>query len=92
MIYFWEECRELAVMNYLIMDFRHFLNKEFTMKEAQDYFDLKGRHLDRVLTLYKQRYLSRKKLNKIKFSYKLTKKYAVLYNKLKTSLKGPISQ
>lgn len=68
------------------MDFKYFLNKEFTMKEAQIHFGFKGRYLNRVLTLYKQDYIYRKKINKIKFSYKLTEKYIKLYNKLNNEL------
>lgn len=62
------------------------------MKDAQRYFNLKGRHLSRVFTLYNQGYLSRKKINQVKFIYKLTKKYANLYNKMKPILKIPIYQ
>lgn len=69
------------------MDFGYFLNKEFTMKEAQNYFRFKGRHLNRVLTLCKQNYLSRRKINKVKFSYRLTDKYTKIYNKLNNELK-----
>ncbi len=69
------------------MDFGYFLNKEFTMKEAQSYFGFKGRHLNRVLTLLKQGYLSRRKINQVKFSYRLTGKYNKLYNKLNNELK-----
>lgn len=69
------------------MDFGYFLNKEFTMKEAQGYFGFKGRHLNRVLTLLKQGYLSRRKINQVKFSYRLTDKYNKLYNKLNNELK-----
>lgn len=74
------------------MDFGYFLNKEFTMKEAQTYFNFKGRYLNRVLTLYKDGYLSRKKMNKKGFKYKLTDKYLFLYNKLSSTLNIPISQ
>lgn len=72
--------------------FSHFLNKEFTMKQAQEYFKFKGRYLDRVLSLYKQGYLSRRKINEAKFAYKLTKKYLELFNKLNSNLQNPIHQ
>ena len=38
--------------------------------------------LDRVLTLLKKGYISKNKINKIKYSYKLTPKYLEAYNKL----------
>ncbi|MBI5148116.1 hypothetical protein HZA33_00370 [Candidatus Pacearchaeota archaeon] len=65
------------------LDFKYFLNKEFTMKQAQRYFGFEGRHLNRVLTLYKKGYIFRRKLNKVKFVYKLTDSYINLYNKFK---------
>ena len=74
------------------LDFRHFINKKFTMKEAQIYFGFKGRHIDRVLTLYKNGYISRKKIGKKKLEYKLTNKYLILYNKLSSTLNNPIYQ
>lgn len=63
------------------VSFSHFLNKEFTMKEAQNYFGFSGRHVNRVLTLYKQRYISRRLKNGI-FYYRLSKKYSNLHAKL----------
>ena len=63
------------------MDFGYFIRKKFTMKEAQDYFNFKGRKLDRVLTLCKKGYISRKKINRVKYIYKLTDKYTELYKK-----------
>jgi len=65
------------------LDFKYFLNKRFTMKEAQNYFGFKGRYLSRILTFYKKGYISRKRLNKNKFIYKLTPKYKKLFEKLK---------
>lgn len=73
------------------LDFKYFINKEFTMKEAQTYFGFKGRHINRILTFYKEGYISRKKIGKNKFKYKLTDKYLALYNKLNFSLNDPIS-
>jgi len=64
------------------MDFKYFLNKEFTMKEAQIHFRFKSRNLNRVATLCQQGYLSIRKINQVKFLYKLTDKYLKLYNKL----------
>lgn len=64
------------------LDFNYFLNKRFSMKEAQMHFNFKGKNVNRVLTLYKQGHLSRKNVNKTKFIYKPTKKYLKLYNKL----------
>lgn len=64
------------------LDFKYFINKKFSMKEAQNYFNLKGRYLNRVLTLYDQGYIERKNLNKVKFEYVLTKKYLNLYNRI----------
>ncbi len=72
------------------MECAPFLNKEFTMKDAQDHFKFKGRHVDRVLSLYKQGYLSRRKINKIKHVYKTTEKYVQLYEKLNRSLSSPL--
>ncbi|GEM_PF-4289877 len=69
------------------MDFGYFLNKEFTMKDAQKHFGFNGRNLNRVLTLWKNGYLSRRKLNQLKFSYKLTDKYNRLHKKLDNELK-----
>jgi len=66
------------------LDFEKFIGGEFTMKEAQNLFGFKGRHLSRILTLMSKGYISRRKLNQVKFAYKLTKKYHSLYNKLKT--------
>lgn len=68
------------------MDFKYFLNKEFTMKEAQNYFGFKGRYLNRVLTLYHQGYISRKRMNNRDYLYRLTNKYIQLYNKLKSNI------
>jgi len=74
------------------LDFGYFMNKKFTMKDAQIYFKFRGRKLDRVLTLYKSGYISRKKIDNKKFEYKLTKKYLSLYNKLNSTLNNPIYQ
>jgi hypothetical protein len=74
------------------LDFKYFINKEFTMKEAQTYFGFKGRHVNRVLTLYKEGYISRKKISKNKFKYKLTDRYLALYNKLKSTSDNPTFQ
>jgi methyl coenzyme M reductase subunit D len=68
------------------LEFEYFLNKRFTLKEAQNYFGFKGRHVDRVLTFYKNGYLNRKKVNEVKFSYSLTNKYKKLHNKLKNEI------
>ncbi len=59
------------------------------MKEAQIYFGFSGRKVDRVLTLYKQKYLSRRKMNNTKFLYKLNNKYRLTYDKLKPILNNP---
>lgn len=69
-----------------------FMDKEFTMKQAQEYFNFSGRHIDRVLSLLKQRYISRRKINNIKFSYKLNNKYRLTYNKLKLISNNPNDQ
>jgi len=69
------------------LDFKPFISKKFTMKEAQDLFDLKGRKLDRVLTLKKLGYIKRKEIKKNRFKYELTKKYLNLYNKLISEMK-----
>ncbi len=74
------------------LDFKKFINQEFTMKEAQTIFNLSGRHLNRVLTLWKKGYISRRKINEVKFIYKLTNKYLALYSKLKSISNNPISQ
>jgi len=63
------------------LDFTEFIDKEFTMKQVQTYLGFSGRHLGRVLTLYNQGYLSRKKVNKRDFIYWLTEKYLNLYKK-----------
>ncbi|MBS3163666.1 hypothetical protein J4427_03175, partial [Candidatus Woesearchaeota archaeon] len=64
------------------MDFSIFINKEFTMKQAQSCFNLSGRHVNRLLTLWKNGYTT-KKLIKNKHIWKLNKNYINLYNKLK---------
>jgi len=69
------------------LDFKYFIGREFTMKEAQNHFGFKGRHLSRILTFYKKGYLSRKHINKVKFSYVVTEKYKNLINKLEDQLK-----
>lgn len=74
------------------LDFEKFINKEFTMKQAQEFFNFSGRYLNRVLTLYRKGYVSRRKLNKTKFVYRLTENYLNLYDKLKTALNSPITQ
>ena len=71
------------------LDFKYFLNKPFTMKEAQNHFKFKGRHLDRVLTLYKQSYLSRRKIDNKRFIYRLTKKYSEVYGILNSYQNNP---
>ena len=63
--------------------FEYFIDKEFTMKEAQNYFSFSGRHLGRILTLCKQGYITRRKINRVKFGYKLTDKYKELHSLLK---------
>jgi hypothetical protein len=68
------------------LDFENFINKKFIMKDAQLYFDFKGRHLNRLLTLHKLGYASRENINN-KFEYKLTEKYMDLYKKIKSELK-----
>lgn len=74
------------------IDFKKFIGKEFTMKEAQNHFKFAGRHLNRVLTFYKKGYISRRRLDKHRLIYKLTENYLALYNKLKPILNNPISQ
>ena len=74
------------------LDFKYFIGKEFTMKEAQNHFKFAGRHLDRILSLYKKGYISRRRLNKHKLIYRLTDNYLALYSKLKLILNSPISQ
>ncbi len=69
------------------LDFRYFISKEFTMKQAQNHFGFSGRCVDRVLTLCKQGYISRRKTNQRDYVYKLTNKYINLYNKLRNELK-----
>jgi len=64
------------------LDFKYFISRKFSMKEAQKYFDLKGRYLNRILTFYDKGYIERKKINKVKFEYMLTKKYVSLYNRI----------
>lgn len=56
------------------------------MKDAQVHFGFNGRQLNRVLTLYKKSYISRRKINKVKFSYNLNDKYKKLLNKLKDKI------
>jgi hypothetical protein len=64
------------------LSFRHFIGKKFLMKDAQEYFNLTGRNLNRVMSLKKEGYLKRKRLDNKRFEYKLTKKYIKLYNKI----------
>ena len=68
------------------LSFRYFIGKKFLMKDAQKYFNLSGRRLNRVLSLQKLGYIEREKINKVKFEYKLTKKYLNLYNKKKKEI------
>ncbi|MBU2633687.1 MAG: hypothetical protein KJ674_00420 [Nanoarchaeota archaeon] len=63
------------------ISFNYFLGKEFDMKSAGEHFNFVGRNLDRILTLQKQGYISKRKRNNIN-KYKLTKKYILLYKKL----------
>jgi len=49
----------------------------------------KGRQLDRVLTFFKKGYISRRKLNKVTYEYKLTNKYISLYSKIKSISSSP---
>lgn len=65
------------------ISFKDFFNKEFKIKEAQEYFKFSGRYVNRVLTLFKQGYISRRKFNQRDYSYKLTQKYYDLYNLFK---------
>lgn len=74
------------------LSFKPFIKKNFTMKDAQNYFNFKGRYVNRVLTLYKKGYLSRKKISKRSFSYSLTKKYFEVYDILNSYQNNPISQ
>lgn len=71
------------------LNFKYFLNKEFTMKDAQNHFNFSGRHLNRVSTFWKKGYISRKRINKVKFLYKLTKKYCKVYDILTSYQNNP---
>ena len=62
------------------LDFGYFLNKEFTMKEAQKRFGLAGRYVNRVLSLYKRGYLSRRRSKRGFYVYKLNKRYKNIYD------------
>lgn len=75
-------------------DFKGLTGKEFTMKQAQEYFGFSGKNLNRVLTFLKKGYVSRRNVNnsKLKFVYKLTNKYFSLYHKLKSTLDNPTFQ
>ncbi len=66
------------------LSFEHFLNKDFTMKEAQCFFGFKGRNVDRLLTLYKKQYIDRTFVNN-KYVYRLNDNYRLVYNKIKGS-------
>ena len=74
------------------LSFNNFIRKKFTMKQAQNYFKFKGRSLNRVLTFHKLGYISRRKINSIKFVYNLTNKYANLYQKLNAISSSPSAQ
>lgn len=74
------------------MGFKYFISKEFTMKEAQSLFNFRGRHVTRILTFVDKGYISRRKINRVKFAYKLTNKYISLYNKLNQVLNHPTYQ
>jgi hypothetical protein len=73
------------------LDFKSFIGKEFTMKQAQNYFNLSGRSLNRVLSFLKKGYISRRELDKKRFIYKLTKKYISIYDILVSHQDIPIS-
>jgi len=64
------------------MDFSFFIDKEFTMKQVQNYFNFSGRNVDRLHTLWKEGYAN-KKLRKGVYIWKLNNKYIHLYNKIK---------
>ncbi len=64
------------------LSFKHFIGKKFSMKDAQEYFNLSGRNLSRVMSLRKGEYIKRKELDNKRFEYTLTKKYINLYNKI----------
>ncbi len=68
------------------LSFEPFIKKEFTTKEAQTKFQLRGRHIDRLLTLYKKGYVTRREIHKKKHVYKLTPKYIKTYNLFKREL------
>ncbi len=67
-------------------DFGYFFDKQFTMKEAQTHFGFTGRQLNRVLTFYKKGYICRKKINKVKFCYRLRNRYKKLFYKLENEI------
>ncbi len=89
-----EEKREKFIKHFVnnkftkqFLDFKPFLTKEFTMKEAQNLFRFKGRRLNRILTLEKAKYIKRKEIKKNRFTYYLTPKYLELYEKINSEIK-----
>ncbi len=88
-----EEKREKFIKHFInnkftrqFLSFKFFLDKKFTMKEAQKLFNFKGRKVDRVLTLWKAEYLKRYETKPNRFKYKLTKKYLKLYKKINSEI------
>jgi hypothetical protein len=89
-----EEKKDKFIENFInnkftkeFLDFGYFIDKSFTMKEAQIYFNFKGRSVSRILAMEKRGYINRKRLNNLKFTFKLTNRYLQIYNKLNEELK-----
>ncbi|MBU0957249.1 MAG: hypothetical protein KKF56_00405 [Nanoarchaeota archaeon] len=68
---------------------RHFIDNDFTMKKIQNHFNFSGRHLNRVLTLWKKGYLERK-LVKNHYIYKTNKRYLNIFYTLNSYQNNPI--
>ncbi len=71
------------------LEFKSFLGKKFSMKEAQTHFNFSGRCLNRVLTLNKQGYISKEKITKSKVIYLLTGRYSKIYDILNSGPNTP---
>ena len=68
------------------LDFQYFIDKKFTMKDAQVAFNLRARYVNRLKTLERLGYLNKEFIRKFgnnnMYLYILNKKYLEVYNKL----------
>jgi len=65
------------------LEFSHFRHKDFTMKQAQEYFGFSGRKVNRLLTMWKWGYANRKTMGKHHI-YRLNKSYESVFSLLQS--------